>query len=179
MNKYCIVVTGLPGSGKTTVGNEVSKLLDIPLLDKDDYLERLFDKRGVGDAEWRQKLSREADEYFIDESKSIDEVILISHWRPANITATFGTPTKWLEENFDKVIELYCDCSVEIAALRFTQRKRHVGHVDKLKTYDEIVRWLCEYEQYLPIGFGERINVKTRDTSWRTTLKQNVKNTLT
>lgn len=32
------------------------------MLDEDEILEALFDSLGIGDAEWRQRLSRAADE---------------------------------------------------------------------------------------------------------------------
>ena len=35
--------------------------LGLPLVDKDDILDRLFDTKGVGDAAWRRRLSRESD----------------------------------------------------------------------------------------------------------------------
>ena len=49
MRDYCIAVTGLPGSGKSTVGRTVARSLDCAYLDKDDFLEQLFDQRGTGD----------------------------------------------------------------------------------------------------------------------------------
>ena len=57
-----LVMSGLPGSGKTTLGRSLARALDLPLLDKDEILEGLFDSLGIGDAEWRSRLSRAADE---------------------------------------------------------------------------------------------------------------------
>ena len=50
LDKPFIVVSGLPGSGKTTVARTLASLLDLPVFDKDEILEQLFDTKGVGDS---------------------------------------------------------------------------------------------------------------------------------
>jgi AAA domain len=57
-----VVVSGLAGSGKTTVARQLATRLELPLLDKDVILESLFDSLGVGDERWRARLSRASDE---------------------------------------------------------------------------------------------------------------------
>ena len=49
-----MVVSGLPGSGKTTIGRRLAAALSLPLIDKDDILDRLFETKGVGDSTWRR-----------------------------------------------------------------------------------------------------------------------------
>jgi hypothetical protein len=49
-----VVVSGLPGSGKTTLGRRLARALGLPLIDKDDILERLFETKGIGDTAWRR-----------------------------------------------------------------------------------------------------------------------------
>ena len=56
-----VLVSGLPGSGKTTLARRISPQLGLPVVDKDDILERLLESRGTGDADVRQALSRESD----------------------------------------------------------------------------------------------------------------------
>jgi predicted kinase len=46
-----IVVTGAPGSGKTTVARPLAELLGLPLFAKDDVKEALWDHLGGGDRE--------------------------------------------------------------------------------------------------------------------------------
>ena len=164
LNKYCIVVTGLPASGKSTMGIEVAKLLDIPYFDKDDYLENLFTKRGVGNPDWRQSLSREADVEFREDSIAENEVVLISHWRPKGLNVQFGTPTEWISDHFEKVIELYCDCPVELAATRFRSRVRHEGHVDESRSIGEVINWLKGYEKYLPMNLGQKVVIDSTES---------------
>ena len=165
MNKFCIVISGLPASGKTTLAKALSTALSIPLVDKDDYLELLFSQRGVGNSHWRQQLSREADGDFIGAAMSTEyafkPLILVSHWRPAGEDLDFGTPTQWLGQHFSKVIELYCECPVEIAAARFSRRVRHRGHLDLEKTKGQVLRWLTGYSRYLPLNLSSTMTVNT------------------
>jgi hypothetical protein len=37
----------------------------------------------------------------------------------------------------DSLIEVFCDCPVELAASRFAARERHPGHLDRLRTPEE------------------------------------------
>lgn len=154
MNNFCIVVTGLPGSGKSTVGKIVAEKLDVPMLDKDDYLERLFEERGIGDLAWRQRLSRESDELFKREAMGLKTAVLVSHWRPRRLNSKSGTPVEWLNSHFAHIIELFCQCSVEEAAKRFVNRTRHPGHQDGLKSHEEIMTWMHSYNRLLPLALG-------------------------
>ena len=97
-SKLCFYVTGLPAAGKSTIGKFLSESLSISLLDKDDYLEALFETRGVGDASWRQRRSREADVLFRKEAEAKSRIVLVSHWRPKNLDTDSGTPCDWLTE---------------------------------------------------------------------------------
>ena len=82
MNEYCVAVTGLPASGKTTIGNLLAAELDVPCLNKDTSLERLFDERCGGNEGYRQRRSRESDDAFRAAETALNRVVLISHWRP-------------------------------------------------------------------------------------------------
>jgi len=62
-----VVMTGLPGSGKSTLAQRLAPLLDLPVIDKDQIHERLFEAEGIGNQEWRRTLSRESDEIFHQE----------------------------------------------------------------------------------------------------------------
>ncbi len=170
-NELCIYITGLPGAGKSTIGKHLSDFLSIPMLDKDDYLEMLFESRGVGDSNWRHKLSREADLLFRNDAELKNKVVLVSHWRPKNALVNFGTSGEWLTNTFNEVIEICCDCSVSIAANRFINRVRHKGHVDESRSSVEIEAWLNEYAIHLPIGFGRSISVNSANEEWKNEIK--------
>ncbi len=170
-NELCIYITGLPGAGKSTIGRYVSDFLSIPMLDKDDYLETLFESRGVGDSNWRHRLSREADQLLRNDAESKNKVVLVSHWRPEGVSVNYGTPSNWLVNSFNDVIEICCDCSVSVATNRFVNRVRHMGHVDESKSSADIEAWLSEYAVHLPIGIGECIWVNSAGEEWKNEIR--------
>ena len=43
---YCILITGIPASGKTTLAEYIAKELQIPMFSKDQMKELLFDEVG-------------------------------------------------------------------------------------------------------------------------------------
>ena len=43
---YCILVTGIPASGKSTIARMISKELNLPMISKDDIKEIMFDNVG-------------------------------------------------------------------------------------------------------------------------------------
>ena len=157
--RYCIIVSGLPASGKTTVGSELSQRLQLPLLDKDNYLENLFEARGYSDEATRRRLSRESDLLFQRDATIQGNAVLVSHWRPRNSSADSGTPLDWLTESFDRIVELYCACPVDTAAQRFITRRRHPGHCDATRKAGEIETWFEAYAGCLPLSVGALVRV--------------------
>jgi predicted kinase len=133
------IVSGLPGSGKTSLGRSLARAFDLPLLDKDEILEGLFDSLGGGDAEWRSRLSRAADEVLRRLALESGGAVLVSFWKHPQSTSASGTPTSWLNALPGPVVEVHCVCTPETAAQRFLARQRHAGHLDHLKRADEVL----------------------------------------
>ena len=154
-----VVVTGLPASGKSKLGGELARHLQLPLLDKDDYLEELFDREGCSDPDQRQSLSRTADELFIHQAGQIGSAVLVSHWRPRASESTSGTPVEWLSAAFTNLVEVFCVCPAAVAARRFGTRRRHPGHLDDLRGPDELLAWLEAYAAQLPLSLGSLLTV--------------------
>ena len=130
--KRCILVSGLPGSGKSTVGRALATELGADLFDKDDYLERLFVARGIGDDNWRQQLSRESDRQFEHEARGSQFAVLVSHWRPPGSDATSGTACDWVVESFGHIVELA-----------------------------ETLDWLRVFAGRIPLGIGQLVRIDT------------------
>jgi predicted kinase len=51
-----IIITGLPGTGKTTLGRRLAADLGLPFVYKDGIKEILFDQLGWSDREWSRRL---------------------------------------------------------------------------------------------------------------------------
>lgn len=156
-----IVISGLPGSGKSTLARKLAPLLGLPVLDKDNILERLFNSLGVGDAAWRSKLSRSADEEFRRVAPRLGAAILVSWWRHPNSTSTSGTPTEWLASLPGGVLEVHCVCLPAIAAARFTARQRHVGHLDAMRDVESTRDDIERLSVFGPLGVGHVLEVLT------------------
>ena len=63
MPRPCLViVTGPPGSGKTTLARRLARDLRLPLIAKDDIKETLFDALGWRDREWSMRLGHASTE---------------------------------------------------------------------------------------------------------------------
>ena len=144
MDRYFVVVSGLPGSGKSTLAQRLASALGLPLLDKDAILERLFESNEMRDVGWRRTLSRESDLILQTEATASDGAVLVSHWHLLGMPLSSGTPTDWVPKLSPRVVNVHCDCSAEIAAERFVQRKRHPGHHDDKKSPLEILASIRE-----------------------------------
>jgi AAA domain len=156
-----IVVSGLPASGKSTLGRTIAGALGLPMLDKDEILEGLFESRGVGDADWRTKLSRLADEELCRRAHSSAGAVITSWWKHPHSESISGTPVEWIRSLPGPIVELHCSCSPQIAAARFVGRRRHAGHLDGRCTPTAL---LASFEQQAalgPLALGRVIYVNT------------------
>ena len=125
-DRLLVVVSGLPASGKTTVGRAISPGLSLPLLDKDDILEALFDSLGCGDRDQRERLSRASDEVLLRLAGTSTAAVLVNWWN-------HDTAPARLHAISDSLVEVFCDCPVDVAAARFAARDRHPGHLDRIR----------------------------------------------
>lgn len=133
MSMYCILVTGIPASGKTTLADRLSGELSIPVFSKDRMKERLYDDVGFRCREEKVRLGTASMNllYYVAEELMKRELPFI------------------LENNFEHVskagleflLEKYAYTAITIRLTgdyptiyqRFVQRnaspERHRGHV--------------------------------------------------
>jgi hypothetical protein len=105
--------------------------LSLPLLDKDQILETLFDSLGCDDREQRHRLSRASDEIlFRVAASSSGGAVVVNWWNHQTAPARLSSVA-------DSLIEIFCDCPIEEAAARFAARERHRDHLDQLRTPEE------------------------------------------
>jgi len=156
-----VVISGLPGSGKTTIGRALGPLLRLTLIDKDDILEHLYETCGVGDTGWRRTLSRDADLILRRDATALDGAVLVSLWRVPGMSEDSGTPIDWIPALSDHIVHLRCVCDPGIAARRFTSRTRHPGHLDASRSLDEIAASIRALATLPPPEIRTRIDVDT------------------
>ena len=158
-----IVISGIPGSGKTRLGCQLAAALNLSFLDKDDFLERLFAQHGTGDAAWRRKLSRESDALLEREAAASSGAVLVSFWHQPGMSSDSGTPTAWLLSLSQCLVHVHCVCAPEMAAARFLQRKRHRGHLDRDTTPADLVANLRVLATLGRLDIPESLDVDTND----------------
>ena len=156
-----IIVSGIPASGKSTIGRAIADALGMPMLDKDEILEAMFDEQGIGNAEWRTRLSRAADEAFKETALRSREAVITSWWRHPASLADSGTPVEWLSSLPGVVVEIHCVCGPHIAAERFLSRTRHAGHLDHWKTQEELMASFQQHAVLGPLGLGQVVLIDT------------------
>ncbi|WP_346788213.1 AAA family ATPase [Chromobacterium indicum] len=156
-----LLISGLPGSGKSTLARGVAEGLGWPCLDKDDFLEALFDARGMGDMAWRRALSREADSHFLEALQAAPRAVACSWWRHPQGEGDSGTSLVDLARPGRLVLELHCRCPAELAAARFARRVRHPGHLDAQRDFTDLSLQLRRSEHLGPLGLGQCLILDT------------------
>jgi glucokinase len=157
VDRRFLVVSGLPGSGKSTISRKLAPGLDLPLIDKDEILEHLFDEKGVGDASWRRTLSRKSDALLRSKAEYSNGAILVSFWHLPGMPPDSGTPTDWLFGLSPRLVNLHCECPAALAAARFRHRRRHPGHVDGFRSDQEILASIQKLEGLMLLEAGIRV----------------------
>ncbi|MBA2532172.1 MAG: AAA family ATPase [Nocardioidaceae bacterium] len=151
-----VLVTGVPGSGKTTLARSVAAELELPMLSRDVIKETLFDTLGLGDKTWADTLGRA--------SSSVLWALLANGIEHAVVDT-------WLDPSRDDaddarhhlaasicVVELLCECPGDLAASRYAQRVRHIGHginehlLQRIRASAPLMR---------PLGIGPTLRVDT------------------
>ena len=110
-----VVVTGLPGSGKTTLAAPLAARLGLPLLSKDTIKELLSDALGTG-ADPRD-LGRVATHLLLGLAATMPSVVLESFFWP-------GLAEPELLALDRPLVQVHCRCAPGLARARFDARLR-------------------------------------------------------
>jgi gluconate kinase len=159
-----VIVSGLPASGKSTVGQAIASGLGLPFLDKDNLLEPLFERTPTTDEQGRNELSRLADASFRERALSAEGGVLVSWWKHPRSLAASGTPTQWLSFLHGTLVEVHCVCAAPIAVERFLARKRHFGHLDGRHLRSQLLVQFNRQQSLGPLGVGSLVQVGTDGT---------------
>jgi len=135
MNPVLIIITGHPGTGKTTLAHRLGQELKLPVFSKDEIKEVLFDQLGWSDVAWSRKLSVAAYrvmDYAISESLATGSGIIVE----SNFLAEFDSERiQAFIRRFDVFalqILLFSDEAVRSSRFhdRVLRGDRHPGHHD-------------------------------------------------
>jgi len=155
-----IIVSGLPASGKTTLAVKLAKALHLPLFDKDDILEALFEHAGSVDVAERQRLSRASDEVLVRVAAASQGAVVVSFWRHETAEGASGTPVAWVKALSAALVEVHCLCSPEVAEQRFKARHRHPAHNDGARA-PNLTAQFRRLADRGPLSLGVTIAVRT------------------
>jgi adenylate kinase family enzyme len=162
-----IIITGLAGTGKTTLAEKLAKEFNLPFVYKDYFKELIFDGLGWQDREWSKKVGNVSYDllYFFVESllKTKKPFIVETNFRPKSATEKFLD----LKKKYDFTpIQIRCITDGKILLDRFTKRAnspdRHPGHIDS-ENLEEFTPTLLQGKiEALDIG-GELFDIDTTD----------------
>lgn len=164
---WLVMVSGMPATGKTTLGRRLAADLGAPFFAKDELKETLFDTLGVGDRAWSRQLGaasmsllRGIAEATVNAGRSA--VI------EANFTLAYDAPfyQELMARAGVRVAQVWLTASPDAIIERFERRaaspQRHPGHVE-LANMDEFRQALARVDDApLPLA-GPIRRVDTND----------------
>jgi predicted kinase len=152
-----VLVSGPPGSGKTTLAVPLATHLGFAFIAKDDIKETMFNALGgvAGDIALSRRFGAAAMDVLWALARRCPQVVLDSNFRPE-----FSVPQ--LERLGAAIVEVHCTCAPDELVQRITNRAavRHAAHWD--------IEWLRRFpdgqaviDAHGPIGVGEVVVVDT------------------
>jgi predicted kinase len=142
----CIVVSGPPCAGKSTLAATIATRTGWPLLAKDGYKERVFEHLGARDREWSRRVSALAWDLLVAEAGRLlaagVHCVLEGNLREPQRRALAALPLSPVP----RFVEIRCGAQPAVLLTRFRARAgsggRHPGHVD-LEALPELERELA------------------------------------
>lgn len=142
-NPTLIIVSGLPGTGKTTLSKKISDKFNLPLVGMDAIKETMWDNMGHEfDFEFSDKIGKTAFElafYCINSSLSKGvSMVVEAHFSPERNNDRINK----LKEAYNvNILQIYCDCETETLRKRFKERmgrdSYHKGHKHTISLHGE------------------------------------------
>jgi len=161
-----IIVTGAPGTGKTTLSERVAERFRLPLINKDGIKETLLDSLGANDREESKRLGVPSYMLLYHFLESLMQAgnssIIESNFKPEYDSERLHLIKKY---SFTP-LQVFCSADEEIILERYKERghsgTRHPGHFDDI-AYSDLEKDLLK-GSYKPLDIGgEVIHIDTSD----------------
>jgi predicted kinase len=130
-----VIVSGPPGTGKTTISRHIADILALPLLQRDMIKETIFDSLGWSDRAWSQNVGIASYRLLY----SMMELLLQTRRHfiiESNFTPSIDTPRfRTLQQQYPyRPLQVLCSTDVAVLFERLRRRslsaERHPGHGD-------------------------------------------------
>ena len=161
-----IIVTGAPGTGKTTLAQKLARDLRLPLIAKDAIKETLFDTLGWQDRAWSKKLGGATYELMYNFAETLlaagQSLILESNFQACALPRLRAWQTRY-DLAFLQIL-LKCDSAIlrERFKSRAADGERHPGHVDDVMSDQGIAAMLARSTASLDLD-GILLEIDTTD----------------
>lgn len=168
-NQLMILVTGAPATGKTNLSKDLSKRFNIPVLNKDELKELLFDNLGIKDKEWAVQLgvtSFELTYFFIEKLLQTGQSFIVE----GNFDNRYSTESflKIKSKYNYRTLQIYCHTQPEVLYERYQIRDasgdRHPGHTPLDSNFDAYKKFL--EKEVFRLNLPESINVEIDTTNF-------------
>jgi predicted kinase len=138
---FLVLVNGLPGTGKSTLGRAIASHYGVPLVSKDEFKERIFNTLGWSDKSWSLKVSAASHrlmDYVIEEQLKVrGSLVVESNFKPAIDRDRFSQ----FQQHFGcSLIEVLCWAQGDVLFDRYWARQdagRHPGHVESASVEEQ------------------------------------------
>ncbi|MFQ6395393.1 AAA family ATPase [Nocardia sp. KC 131] len=155
MDKLLVLVNGLPGSGKSTLGRSLAHTLSAQFLSKDIVKEALASC--VDNALAIPAIGGIAMDALWALARATPETVVIDSWwfKPRDLQfAEAGIE----RTRADCAVEVWCDIPAEVAKARYASRRRAALHQDERLLADD---WAIWAERAEPLGLLPTVVVDT------------------
>lgn len=133
-----IVICGLPGTGKTTLADTLSKRLKITCISKDAIKEALYDELGLKNLEDSLAIGKRSIEVMLnlaEKNVQLQKNVIIE--APFRFEEDYQLFSKWIQQYKVDFTAIICTVSPEIRENRFYNRPRHEAHHDNERKFEE------------------------------------------
>lgn len=155
-----IIFTGAPASGKSTLSEEIGRILNIQVISKDSFKIKLFEKYGFVTHEDKKKLSRKGEELMYQHLKESvcqkTDIIIDNNFKNFN---KFREILNEFPEKLE-VTCIYCKADYDILASRYNDRISSGNRHQALYTMKQypVIEGVSEFHKKITSMDVERID---------------------